>query len=134
MPSVNKAEVIGHLGKDPEMKMTKTGKNVCKFSIATSERWTEGGEWKEKTTWHDIVCWGKIAETAYKSLHKGDCCRAEGPIHNRSWDKKDGTKGYRTEISAYSIKNFTYHPDTETKPEPVAEPAKASEQEEDLPF
>lgn len=99
MPSVNKATIVGHLGKDPELTTTSTGKQVCKFSVATSEHWKNSdGQAQEATTWHNIVAWGKPAEVLAAYLHKGDPVYIEGRIDNRSYDDKDGNKRYVSEI------------------------------------
>ena len=96
---VNKVILIGNLGKDPEMKTTPGGSTVTVFSLATSEKYTDKNQQKqEKTEWHNIVMWGKLAETANQYLKKGSTCYLEGKITTRSWDDKDGKKVYRTEI------------------------------------
>ena len=98
---VNKVILIGNLGKDPEMKTTPGGSTVTVFSLATSEKYTDKNQQKqEKTEWHNIVMWGKLAETANQYLKKGSTCYLEGKITTRSWDDKDGKKVYRTEIVA----------------------------------
>jgi single-strand DNA-binding protein len=104
MASVNKAIIIGNLGKDPELKYTPQGKTVCNFSVATSESWKDAsGQKQEKTEWHNILCWGKTAELAGQYLKKGRSCYIEGKIQTRSWDDKDGQKRYKTEIEAQNI-------------------------------
>lgn len=96
--SVNKAILVGKLGKDPEMRFTPNGKAVCNFTMATSEKWKDGDEWKENTEWHRIVSWGKLAENCAKLLTKGKQVYVEGRLQTRSWDDKDGNKRYTTEI------------------------------------
>lgn len=98
---VNKAILIGNLGKDPETKHLDGGNAVCNFSLATSETFkNKQGEKVSKTQWHNIVMWGKLAEIADKYLKKGSKVYLEGKIETRSWDDKDGNKRYMTEIIA----------------------------------
>lgn len=99
MAGVNKVILIGNLGKDPELKYTAAGQAVCTFSLATTERRTDkSGQRKDITEWHNIVLWAKTAELAKQYLTKGRSCYIEGRIQTRSWDDKDGTKKYKTEI------------------------------------
>jgi single-strand DNA-binding protein len=102
--SVNKVILLGRLGQDPEIRYTPTSAAVCNFSIATSESWTDkAGEKKEKTEWHRIVVWGKLAELCNQYLSKGRQVFVEGRLQTRSWDDKDGTKRYTTEIVANTV-------------------------------
>jgi len=98
--SVNKAILIGRLGKDPDLQFIPSGRAVCKFSMATSRKWNQDGEWKERTTWHNIVMWGKMAENASNLLAKGKQVYVEGEIDNRSYTDKDGNKKYTSEVIA----------------------------------
>lgn len=103
---VNKAILIGRLGKDPELKYTPSGKAVATFSLATSERWTGAdGQKNEATTWHNIVAWGKQAEIMKEYLAKGKQVYIEGRIDNRSYDDKEGNKKYISEIV---VQNFQF--------------------------
>lgn len=103
--SVNKAICIGLLGRDPELKFTPSGRAVCNFSIATTEKWTDNsGEKKERTDWLNIVVWGKQAESCGKYLTKGRQVFVEGSIQTRSYEDKNGVKQYRTEIIARDVK------------------------------
>ena len=91
--SVNKAILIGRLGKDPELKYTPAGSAVCSFSLATSRRWKgQDGEAKDDTTWHNIVAWGRQAEVMKEYLHKGKEVYIEGRINNRSYEDKEGNR------------------------------------------
>lgn len=102
--SVNKVILIGRLGKDPEMRFTPSGKPVTSFSLATNEYWTDpNGERQERTEWHRIVTWGKLAETSAKLLGKGKQVYIEGRLQTRSWDDRDGNKRYTTEIVASTM-------------------------------
>ena len=102
---VNKAIIIGNLGRDPDVRFTPSGRAVAKFSVATTERWTDQqGQRQEKTEWHNIVVWGKQAETCGQYLSKGRQVYVEGRITNRSYDDKDGNKKYITEIIARDVR------------------------------
>ncbi len=102
--SVNKVILVGRLGQDPELKHTPAGGTVCQFSLATSENWLDKqGQKQEKTEWHRVVVWGKLAETCNQYLAKGRQAYVEGRLQTRSWDDKDGQKRYTTEIVANTI-------------------------------
>lgn len=104
MASVNKAIILGNLGKDPELRHTGSGTAVCNFSVATSERYQDkGGEWQEKTEWHSIVVWGRQGENCAKYLAKGRTVYVEGRIQTREWQDKEGGKRYSTEIVATTV-------------------------------
>jgi single-strand DNA-binding protein len=104
MASVNRVILIGNLGAKPELKYLPSGQAVCEMRLATNERWTKDGQTHEKTEWHRIVVWGKIAENCAQYLDKGRACYIEGRIQTRSWDDKtSGEKKYMTEIVANSV-------------------------------
>lgn len=98
----NKAFLIGNLGRDPEVRSTTSGQPVANFSIATSRRWKDrDGNRQEQTEWHNIVCFGRLAEIAGQYLSKGRQIFVEGRIQTRSWDDRNtGEKKYRTEVVA----------------------------------
>lgn len=98
--SVNKVILLGNVGKDPEFKMLPSGQGVTNFSIATSERFKDkGGEWQDRTEWHNLVAYAKLAEIVRDYVKKGSKLYVEGRLTTRSWDDKDsGKKVYRTEI------------------------------------
>ncbi len=102
MASLNKALLIGNLGRDPETRYLPSGGAVCNFSIATSERFTDkSGQKQERTEWHNIVMYGKLAEIAQQYLKKGSNVYVEGRIQTRKWqDKNTGADRYSTEIVA----------------------------------
>jgi single-strand DNA-binding protein len=101
MAGLNKVMIIGRLGADPESKQLQNGQTVTKVSVATSEKWTgKDGQSQEKTEWHRITVWGKMAENAAQYLKKGSQVYFEGKLATRSWDDKDGSKRYATEITA----------------------------------
>ena len=101
--SLNKAQLIGNLGADPEIRHTQGGTAVCELRIATTERRKTGDEWKEHTEWHRVVVWAKRAENCSKYLSKGSKVYVEGRMTTRSWDDKDGNKRYTTEIVADDV-------------------------------
>jgi single-strand DNA-binding protein len=100
--SLNKVTLIGNLGKEPELSYTASGIAVAKFSIATNERWKDQeGAVQERTEWHNIVAWRKLAEICGQYLKKGSKVYLEGKLQTRSWDDKNtGVKRYTTEIIA----------------------------------
>ena len=99
---VNKAIIVGNLGRDPEMQEIRGGQVVTKFSVATTRKWRDrDGERHEQTEWHNVVCWGRTAEVASQYLSKGRQVYVEGRLQTQSWeDKETGKKMYRTEIVA----------------------------------
>ena len=106
MPSLNKVILIGHLGKDPDVKYLPNGTVVASTSLATSERYQKDGEWKENTEWHNIVAYAKAAEILGEHFKKGTLTYIEGKLRTRSWEK-DGAKKYITEIVAFAVKNLS---------------------------
>ena len=103
--SVNKVILIGTLGKDPEVKYTPQGTAVAKFSLATNERFKDKqGEWQDRTEWHNITCWARLAEIAGEYLKKGRTVYIEGSLRTDSWDdKQTGQKKYMTNIVANDL-------------------------------
>ena len=99
--SVNKVILVGRLGKDPELKYTQGGTPVVKFSLATDETWKDqSGEKQQRTEWHNVVAWRKLAEICGQYLNKGKLVYIEGKLQTRSWDDKEGHKRYTTEVVA----------------------------------
>ena len=99
MASLNKVMLIGNLGKDPEVRYTAAGTAVASFSLATSERFkNKAGEWEEKTEWHNITLWARLAEIAGEYLAKGKTVYIEGRLQTRKWQDRDGKDRYTTEI------------------------------------
>ncbi len=98
---INKVILIGNLGRDPETRYSQGGNPVTNFSVATSENWRDKatGEQQERTEWHNIVCFGRLAEIAGEYLKKGSKVFIEGSLRTSSWEQ-DGQKRYRTEIMA----------------------------------
>lgn len=133
MAGVNKVILIGNLGKDPELKYGQTsGKAVCRFSLATTERW--GGE--DRTEWHNIVCFDRTAEIANEYLAKGRPVYVEGRIQNRKWQDQSGQDRYTTEILVSNLTllggrreggdDYASSPRREPSPRPAASTAKAA--------
>lgn len=96
--NLNRCEFIGRLGKDPEMRHTGAGKKVCSFSVAVNRSWTKDGEKMDITEWINIVAWDKLAEICGKYLKKGSQVYVAGEMRSSTWDKADGSKGYKTDI------------------------------------
>ena len=103
--SVNKVILLGRLGQDPELKYTPSGAAVCNFSLATTESWTDknSGQKQERTEWHRVVVWGKLAELCNQYLSKGKQAFVEGRLQTRSWEDDSGQKKYATEINATTV-------------------------------
>lgn len=100
MAGVNKAILVGNLGKDPEIRRTQDGRAIANFSVATSESWRDKntGERREKTEWHRVVIFGPLAEIAEKYLQKGSKVYIEGSIKTRKWQDQSGQDRYSTEV------------------------------------
>jgi len=110
--SINKAIIIGRLGQDPELKKIPSGQSVCKFSVATSEKYKKkDGTQVDNTDWHNIVCWGYTADNCAKYLNKGSQIYLEGKITTRSWETDSGEKRYATEIIAQSVQFLDSKPE-----------------------
>ena len=143
--SVNKVILIGNLGSDPELKYTPSGAAVTNFNVATNEVWNDkDGNKQERTEWHRVVLWRKLAEIAGEYLKKGSKVYLEGRLQTRSWEDKDGVKRYTTEVVADNMTMLdakgeggsssgasSAPPPSEVPP---AAPAADSGAEDDLPF
>jgi single-strand DNA-binding protein len=103
MSGVNKVILIGHLGKDPEVRHLEGGSSVANFTLATTETFVREGNRIEQTEWHNIVMWRGLAEIAEKYLSKGKQVYIEGKIRTRSYEDKEGNKKYITEIVADNL-------------------------------
>ena len=102
--SLNRAQIIGNLTRDPEMRTTTTGQNVCNFSVATSSQWNnQQGQKQERTEYHPVVTWGRLAEICSQYLAKGRKVYVDGRLQTREWEAQDGTKKTRTEIVAENV-------------------------------
>lgn len=104
MSGVNKVIIVGRLGTDPEVKSVGQGSTVTRLNIATSEQWTDkNGQRQERTEWHRVVVWGKLAEICGKHLSKGRQVYLEGRLQTRNWEDQNGQKRYTTEIVANTV-------------------------------
>lgn len=102
--NVNKAIIVGRLTRAPESRITPSGQTICSFGVATTRVWKDAnGEKKEKTEFHNIITWGRLAEICQQYLVKGQMVFIEGRIETRSWESPDGTKRSRTEIIAENL-------------------------------
>ena len=102
--SINKVILIGNLGQNPEVKHSASGQAICNLSIATNESWTDkNGQKQEKTEWHRVVVFGKLAELCGQYLQKGRQAYIEGKLQTRSWQDKDNQTRYTTEVVAQSV-------------------------------
>ena len=104
MAGVNKVILLGNLGRDPELRYTQGGQAVANFTLATSESWNDkSGERVERTEWHRVVVWGRVAELCSQYLSKGRSVYLEGRIQTREWEDKEGKKRYTTEVNAQTV-------------------------------
>ncbi|MDX1765176.1 MAG: single-stranded DNA-binding protein [bacterium] len=135
MKSLNKVQLIGHLGKNPEVRYTASGSAVANFSIATNESWIgKDGQKNEKTEWHNIVAWGKLGEICGEYLTKGKQVYIEGRITTRSWDDRDGNKRYTTEVKADNMIMLGGGGSGNFSAESSVSEAAPSSIEDDIPF
>lgn len=137
MRGVNKVILIGNLGRDPEVRYTQGGSAVATLNIATSDSWTDkSGQKQERTDWHRVVVWQRLAEIAKEYLSKGQRVYIEGRIQTRSWDDREGNKRYTTEIVANQMLMLGGRGGgdemSQEAPPPPEEPFEASN--EDVPF
>ena len=117
MASVNKVILIGNLGKDPDLRYTPSGQAVATFSLATNDRYKDkDGQMVERAEWHNIVVWGKQAETAKEYLKKGRQIFVEGRIAYRTYDDREGNKRYITEVVAQRLQFLGRREETPDRP------------------
>ena len=142
MPALNKVMLIGYLGADPELRHTEDNVAVANLRLATTTRWQDrnNGDWKERTEWHRIVLWGKLAERASEQLSKGKPIYVEGALQTREWEDKDGKKRFTTEVRAQRLQRLfklteqapeATAPADETPPQTTTDPAT---HDEDIPI
>lgn len=140
---VNKAIILGNLGKDPELRYTPSGLAIARFPVATNERWLDqSNQRQERTEWHNIVVFGKQAENCGQYLSKGRQVFVEGSIRTRSYEDKDGNKRYVTEIVARDVRFLGAvgaagpgrAPDAGFVPPPGEDVPPPVPEEEDTPF
>ena len=138
--SVNKAILVGRLGKDPEVRYTSTSQPVCRFSVATDESWTDkGGTNQERTEWHNIVVWGRLGEICAEYLNKGSQAYIEGKVQTREWTGKDGKSNRSTEIVAREVVFMGAKPagkkrGEERKPQDPNNFPEPKDETDDIPF
>jgi single-strand DNA-binding protein len=114
MPSLNRVQLIGRLGKDPESRSTPTGKKVAHFSLAVSQRWKSGeGESKENTEWVNVEAWGRLGEVCQQYLHKGSLVFLEGRLKTDKYEDKSGETKYYTKVVALSMQMLDRKPEEE---------------------
>ena len=138
---MNKISVIGHLGRDPEMRYTPNGQAVTSFSVASSRRYTtSGGEQREETEWFNVSAWGKLGETCNQYLTKGRRVYVEGRLKSSTWTGNDGETRFRNEITANQIlmldreRSTEDEPNTQNQRETGTSATEAGGNVEDLPW
>lgn len=140
MASVNKVILIGHLGKDPEVRNFQNGSRVCSFSVATGERWKDktSGDYKERTEWHRISIFNdRLVDVAEKYLRKGSKVYLEGQLETRKWTDKDGVEKYATEVVLRQFRGEIVLLDkaqADERPEPAAALSGKGPLDDDIPF
>ena len=144
MASVNKVILIGNLGKDPEIRTTPQGTSLARFSLATTSTWKDAsGVKQERTEWHDIVAWEKLAQICGEYLHKGKMVYVEGSLQTRSWEDQNGQKRYKTEVKASNVVMLSRREDgaragsapaREVADAPEAAVASGAGYDDDVPF
>jgi single-strand DNA-binding protein len=149
--SVNKVILIGNLGKDPEIRTTPQGTTLARFSVATTTAWKDAsGAKQERTEWHDIVAWEKLAQICGEYLQKGKQVYVEGSLQTRSWEDQNGQKRYKTEVKASNVvmlgrredsarsgasgSGFGGSRESSREVAETAEPAAAATYDDDVPF
>lgn len=136
---VNKVILVGNLGRDPEVKYAQNGSAVTKFSVATSESWRDksSGENQERTEWHNVVAFGRVAEIAAEYLRKGSKVFIMGNLRTQQWQNDNGQKQQRTEVVCQEMQMLDSRGGGGTRPPPQEQqkmPATADQFEEDIPF
>ena len=142
---VNKVILIGNLGADPEVRYTPDGVPVANFNLATTESWTDrNGERQERTEWHKIVAWRKLAEIAGQYLKKGSRIYVEGKLQTRSWEDQNGQRRYMTEVIANDLQMLDSRGEasasgaaqqaSEPGPAPASDYSSVGDGDDDLPF
>ena len=146
---LNQAQIIGHLGKDPEIRYLPSGEAVANFSIATTEKWKDknSGEQREETEWHRISVFGRLAEIVGEYLKKGSLVFIQGKIKTRKYTDKDGAERYATEIRAETMKMLggrdsnqggapaqRQAPAASPRPAPAPAPSGFDDMDDDIPF
>lgn len=137
---VNKVILVGNLGQDPELRYTGSGTAVCNLRLATTESYKDSnGEWVEKTEWHSVVAWARLAEICNEYLKKGSQVYFEGSLQTRSWDDRDGNTRYTTEVKAREMlmlggRDDSFGPSNGSFNKQQKSSEKTSEAEDDFSF
>lgn len=136
MASLNKVQLIGNVGQDPDLRSTPSGAAVCNFSVATNKKGKDGQP--DRTEWHRCVAWNKTAEAVHKYVRKGDPVYVEGELQTRKYEK-DGQTHYSTEVIAWTVLFLKGKRDAEPDERPASEyraseKAAAPMQDDDIPF
>lgn len=116
MPALNRVQLIGYLGREPETRFTPTGKKVTHFSLAVSSRWKSGDEVKENTEWVNVEAWGRLGEICQEYLHKGSLVYLEGRLKTDRYEDKEGETRYYTKVVASGMQML----DRKSGEEPLA--------------
>lgn len=136
MGYLNKAQIIGNLGADPDLRYLSSGSAVANLSVATTEKWKDknSGEQKERTEWHKVSMFGRLAEIAGEYLNKGSQVYIEGRLRTRKWQDKDGNDRWTTEINADQLVMLSSRNggSQQQRSEPRSAPAQESQQQEEL--
>jgi single-strand DNA-binding protein len=113
MPGYQSVTILGHLGRDPELRYTPSGAAVATFRVAVSRRWAgPDGQPEEETEWFSVVTWNKLAEACHEYLRKGSLAHVAGRLKTRAWEGQDGQRHYRTELVAESVQFLSRAPAT----------------------
>lgn len=134
MSGINKVILVGHLGKDPEVRHLEGGVSVASFPLATSETYNKDGRKIEQTEWHNIVMWRGLADVASKYLQKGKLVYIEGKLRTRSFEDKEGTKKYTTEVVAENFTMLGRKSDFENGNGAPANPAATKSEEQPMTY
>ena len=142
MKGINKVIIVGNLGADPDVKYTASGSAIANISVATTESWKDkqSGEKQEKTEWHRVVFFNRLAEIVGEYLAKGSQVYVEGKLQTRKWTDKDGVDRYTTEVVAQEMQMLGGGNRDNAKPaakpaaKPVAQPATPEFEDDDIPF
>lgn len=146
MASINQATIIGFVGDEPKVSMTQTGRKVASFAVATTEKGytaQNGTTYPDRTEWHNVVLWGKLAEVAEKFLHKGSSVFVQGKMRTRSYEDKNGIKRYVTEIEGDIMQMLDRKADGNQSgvqqqnaqaPQTPSNPSAYKKEDDDLPF
>ena len=131
MPALNRVQLIGRLGKDPESKYTPTGKKVVHFSLAVSQRWTVAGEGKESTEWVNIEAWDRLGEVCQEYLKRGSLVYLEGRLKTDKYESREGDTRYYTKVVAQVVQFLS---DTRVGEALLEQPELIQEEEPDEVF